>query len=69
MIKISPLIGNLFAMRRFLTYSYVEAKESMDNFAPSERGTTTNSNIFESNLDQNQQEGFRTSINDPGSGS
>jgi len=46
MIKISPLIGNLFAMRRFLTYSYVEAKEDMDKFAPSERNTTTNSNNF-----------------------
>ena len=36
-IKISPLISNLYAVRRFLTYSQEEEKESMDKFVPSER--------------------------------
>jgi hypothetical protein len=44
MIKVSSLIGNLFAVRRFLTYKFTEEKESMDKFAPSERNTTLNSN-------------------------
>jgi len=39
MIKISPLIGNLFAMRRFLTYNHVEEKVNMDKFHPSERNS------------------------------
>jgi hypothetical protein len=54
MIKISPLIGNLFAVRRFLTYKEFEAeKESMDKFAPSERNTTVNSkSIFNNDPDE-----------------
>jgi hypothetical protein len=40
MIKISPLVSNLYAVRRFLTYSQAEDKESMEKFVPSERNTS-----------------------------
>ena len=65
MIKISPLIGNLFAVRRFLTYNIQEDKKNMDDFAPSERVSTVNdNNVFGNPINGSDNLTYRASINE-----